>query len=133
VSRFQIRVVAAVIERDGQILICQRRRGANHSLKWEFPGGKIEPGEGPAAALQRELEEELAIQAHVGPEIIRYEYCYPNRNPLLLIFFRVSDFLGEPCNLEFEEIRWEAREFLPTFDFVEGDIEFVGRLSRGEL
>jgi len=57
------KVVAAVIEHQGRILICQRRRGHAHELKWEFPGGKLEAGESPEEALQRELREELAIDA----------------------------------------------------------------------
>ena len=72
-------VVAAVIERDGRILICQRRRGQAHELKWEFPGGKLEPGESPEVALRRELREELAIDAAPETEITRYEYAYPGR------------------------------------------------------
>ena len=62
-------VVAAVIERDGQILIGQRKARGRHGLKWEFPGGKVEPGEEPRAALARELREELAIEAVIGPII----------------------------------------------------------------
>ena len=58
-------VVAAVIERDGCVLIAQRKRTGQHPLKWEFPGGKVEPGEAPEAAVVRELEEELAIRARV--------------------------------------------------------------------
>ena len=67
-------VVAAVIEQDGEILVCQRRRGSRHELKWEFPGGKVEPGEEPRAALIRELQEELKIDADIGPELNRYEH-----------------------------------------------------------
>ena len=62
-----IKVVAAVIERNGRILVGQRRKSDSHGLKWEFPGGKVERGEKPSAALARELEEELGIQARVGP------------------------------------------------------------------
>ena len=72
-------VVAAVIERDGRILIGQRKVGQRHALKWEFPGGKVEPGEAPTDALRRELEEELAIQAEIGPELADYEYAYSER------------------------------------------------------
>ncbi|HME05992.1 MAG TPA: NUDIX domain-containing protein, partial [Bryobacteraceae bacterium] len=69
-------VVAAVIERDNRILIAQRRAGGAHALKWEFPGGKVNAGETPEDALQRELAEELAIRATIGPEILHYEYAY---------------------------------------------------------
>ncbi len=62
----EIVVVAAVIERDCRILIGQRKRESKHALKWEFPGGKVEPGEAPPSALARELREELAIEAVIG-------------------------------------------------------------------
>jgi 8-oxo-dGTP diphosphatase len=126
-------VVAAIIERDGLILICQRKAGSRHALKWEFPGGKVEPGEDPRQALARELSEELGIRASIGAEITRYEYRYPGRGPVDLMFFRVSEFKGEPTNLQFESIRWEPRGNLPAFDFLEGDVEFVRRLAGAEL
>ncbi|HLJ16742.1 MAG TPA: (deoxy)nucleoside triphosphate pyrophosphohydrolase [Bryobacteraceae bacterium] len=122
-------VVAAVIERDDQILIAQRLRGARHELKWEFPGGKVEPGESPPDALRRELTEELAIHAEIGPEITRYEYTYAGRTPFLLIFYRVTEFSGDPQNLTFEKIVWEKRNRLPHYDFLEGDIGFVRSLA----
>ena len=118
-------VVAALIERDGRILICQRRQGQAHELKWEFPGGKVETGETPESALQRELREELGIEAKVDGEITRYEHTYPNRAAILLIFFRVTGFSGEPRNLVFERMEWEPRERLPHYHFLEGDIEFM--------
>ena len=65
-------VVAAVIESEGRILIGQRRAQDRHALKWEFPGGKVEPFESPRDALRRELQEELGVDAEIGPEIIRY-------------------------------------------------------------
>jgi 8-oxo-dGTP diphosphatase len=118
-------VVAAVIERGECILIAQRKQGGAHPLKWEFPGGKVEPDELPEAALVRELEEELAIRAYIGPEIMRYEYRYPGATPILLIFYRVVKFDGEPVNLDFERIEWVTRERLNEFDFLEGDARFV--------
>ena len=118
-------VVAAVIERDGLVLIGQRLRGESYPLKWEFPGGKVEPGEEPRAALARELREELAIEASIGDEITRYRYQYPERPPILLIFYRVRQFTGEPANRAFEQIRWAGRAALRDFDFLDGDLEFL--------
>ena len=132
-GRARLVVVAAVIERDGNVLICQRKRTDSHPLKWEFPGGKVETGESSAAALQRELEEELAIQARIGEEIARYEYRYDGRPPILLIFFRVTQFQGDVTNQVFEEFRWETRTALPKYDFVAGDTEFVRKLAAGDL
>lgn len=122
-------VVAAVIERDGRILICRRPEGKAHPLKWEFPGGKVEAGEEPLSALARELDEELGIRAEIGPAIARYEYAYEGRPPILLAFYRVTRFEGEPRNLVFHEIRWEVPQALAGYDFLEGDVEFVKRLA----
>ena len=120
-----VQVVAAIIEREGRILICRRKKEQSHGLKWEFPGGKLEPGESPEQALARELEEELGIRQAAGIEITRYEFCYPNKNPILLIFFRVTHFEGEPVNLIFHEMRWEPPARLVEYDFVEGDLRFL--------
>jgi 8-oxo-dGTP diphosphatase len=122
-------VVAALIERDQRLLICRRRATDRHPLQWEFPGGKVEPGESPSAALRRELREELGIEAAVGEEYTRYEFTYPGRSPILLIFYRVRDFAGELRNVVFDSVRWEAPAALPSYDFVEGDVEFVRRLA----
>jgi len=89
----------------------------------------MEPGETPVAALVRELREELNIEAQISSEIERYEYCYPGRAPLLLIFYKVTDFEGEPRNCVFEELAWADPARLPQFDFLEGDFEFVRRLA----
>ncbi len=122
-------VVAALIHRAGRILICRRTAQQAHALKWEFPGGKVEPGESPAQALGRELREELAVDARIGDEVERYEFTYPGKPPILLIFYNVADFDGEPRNCVFEEMRWVAPHELPRFDFLEGDVEFVKRLA----
>jgi 8-oxo-dGTP diphosphatase len=122
-------VVAAVIERDGQILIGQRKARGRHALKWEFPGGKVEPGEEPRAALARELREELGIDAQIGEEIERYNFSYAAQ-PTHLIFFRVTEFVGEPENLDFAQIAWAERQRLPEYDFLEGDVDFVNRLAQ---
>jgi 8-oxo-dGTP diphosphatase len=120
-----LEVVAAIIEREGRILICQRAPGQSHALKWEFPGGKVEPGETPAQALTRELEEELGISGAAGEEIARYEFQYPGKRPVLLIFLRVKSYTGEPRNLIFHDMRWEPRDRLSAFDFLEGDRDFL--------
>ncbi len=120
-----------MIERNGAILICQRSRDDSHPLKWEFPGGKVEHGESYREALQRELEEELAIQAQVGPEITRCLYRYKGRLPVQLVFFRVLEFYGEPENRTFEQIRWETPARLAQYDFLEADAGLVRRLRGG--
>ena len=123
-------VVAAVIERDRHVLIGQRKAGKWHAFKWEFPGGKVEPGETPDAAIRRELEEELGIHAEIGPVITEYDYTYSGRSPIRLMFYSVFRFEGEPENRGvFQQIRWEKRERLPEYDFLEGDVDFVRTLA----
>jgi 8-oxo-dGTP diphosphatase len=123
-------VVAAVIERDGRVLICRRKPGGRHPLKWEFPGGKVEPGEDPREALARELREELAIEARIDEEMDSYEVRYGDSPRILLRFYRVTEFTGELMNLDFERIVWERPDKLPDYEFLEGDVEFVQRLAR---
>lgn len=122
-------VVAAVIERGGLILIGQRKPGKWHALKWEFPGGKVEPGEEPAAALARELQEELGVSAEIGAVIADYGYQYPDRSPIRLIFFAVTRFKGDIENREYQDLRWTERRRLPEYDFLEGDLDFVRSLA----
>ena len=124
-----LQVVAGILSRNGRILICRRKSEQDHPLKWEFPGGKVEVGESPEDALRRELEEELDIRAAVGAEMARYEYAYPGKRPILLIFLSVETFEGEPRNRIFHEIRWEEPEKLGEFDFLEGDLEFLKMLT----
>jgi 8-oxo-dGTP diphosphatase len=121
-------VVAAVVEREGRILIGQRKLGGKHPLKWEFPGGKVEPGEEPRAALARELREELAIAAEIGAELDRYDVRYGDGPLTHLIFYRVTKFGGEPRNLDFEQIAWAHPESLPEYDFLAGDRAFIAKL-----
>jgi len=127
-----LQVVAAVIERGGKILIAQRKRGGKHPLKWEFPGGKVEPGEIPRAALARELREELGIEAHIGEQLGAYKFGYPGGPPNHLLFFRVTQWTGEPQNLDFEQMVWERRERLKDYDFLEGDAAFLRKLVTAE-
>src|ERR1043166_6131271 len=109
-TRVIVEVVAAVIERNGLILIGQRKPRGRHGLKWEFPGGKVEPGEGPRAALVRELREELGIEAQIGEEIEQYDFRYVTGAVTRLMFFRVTELTGEPENLDFAQIAWSERE-----------------------
>lgn len=126
-----LQVVAGIIERDDRILICRRKADQSHPLKWEFPGGKVERNETLPQALERELAEELDIHSITCEEMTRYEYTYAGKHPIRLIFFRVTEFEGEPRNVIFEEMRWETRQSLAGFDFVEGDIQFLRGISSG--
>jgi 8-oxo-dGTP diphosphatase len=125
-----LEVVAAVIEKNSRILICQRARDSRHPLKWEFPGGKVESGETPQQALARELREELAIDAVIGDEMHRQQVEYGDGRVISLLFFRVTEFSGDPANLQFEQIVWEDPRRLPAYDFLEGDVPFVRHLAK---
>lgn len=119
-------VSAAVIERDGRVLVCQRRPEAHNGLKWEFPGGKLEPGESPEAALQRELREELAIETHVGRVIDAVWHHYPDRE-VLVLFYRCRIAAGEPATVDCNAVAWARPEALPGYDFAGADRAFVQR------
>src|SRR5579863_10476625 len=103
-NRGPLLVSAAVIHRDGQVLVGQRRKADRHPFKWEFPGGKVEFGETPQQALVRELREELRIEATVGTELARYEHDYPSGSRVHLLFFTVAGFSGEPKGQVFQQI-----------------------------
>src|ERR1700687_4042411 len=87
----ELMVVAALILRDSNVLVCQRRRDDSHGLQWAFPGGKVEPGEIPQEALARELREELGIEATIGRELFRTRHRYREFQPELeVIFFQAN-------------------------------------------
>jgi 8-oxo-dGTP diphosphatase len=131
--RAPLLVAVGIIYRDGAVLVGQRRRMDRHALKWEFPGGKVEAGETPQQALIRELQEELLIDAEISSELARYEHDYPNGSRVHLLFFAVSTFQGDPHGRVFEQIRWVPLAELHSLDFLDGDFDFVRRLTRGDF
>ncbi len=120
-------VVAAVTLRDGRVMICQRRPGVHNGLKWEFPGGKLEDGESPEAALARELAEELAIEARVGRVADAVYYRYADRD-VLVLFYMCEIVSGEPRTVDCNAIAWATFEELKDYDFAGADAVFVDRL-----
>ncbi len=136
-------VVAALILRENlstsaspdspQVLICQRKPDQAMALKWEFPGGKIEPGEGPEEALHRELHEELGIHATIGQQVARIRHNYRNGGAVDLQFFIVREFSGNLENLIFNDIRWSSLSALPTYDFLAADRGLIQDLADGKL
>ncbi len=95
-------VVVALILRGQEVLICQRRSDQPMALKWEFPGGKMEPGESAEEALARELDEELGIDAKIGARITRMRHTYRSGSAVDLQFFAVHEFGGEITNRIFQ-------------------------------
>jgi 8-oxo-dGTP diphosphatase len=126
-------VAALIVNESGELLICQRTRLQALPLKWEFPGGKIEPGEQPEEALARELEEELGIRANIGNELARIEHVYKNGNSVELHFFLVTSFEGEIENRIFEDVRWAKAADLPDYDFLDADLGLVRDLGSAKL
>ena len=127
------RVVAGLIVKEGKLLVCQRTRHQTMPLKWEFPGGKIEEGEQPRAALRRELEEELGILATIGDEIRRIQHEYPNGGMVELRFFVVREYQREIENRIFRDMQWAEPKDLPKYDFLEADLTLVRDLAAGKL
>jgi 8-oxo-dGTP diphosphatase len=127
------RVVAALIEKEGKLLVCQRTRHQTMPLKWEFPGGKIEEGEQPRDALRRELDEELGIVATIGDEVSRIQHEYPNGGMVELRFYVVREYQREIENRIFREIQWALPADLPRYDFLEADLSLVKELAAGKL
>lgn len=126
-------VVAALIVRDGKVLICQRTRHQPMPLKWEFPGGKVEPEEQPKDALCRELEEELGILAKIGAKVAKVCHEYAEGPAVELHFYGVKEYAGEIQNRIFEDVRWVAREEISSYDFLEADVALIKDLAAGRI
>ena len=124
-----IDVVAAVIERDGRILITRRRAGTHLAGLWEFPGGKRQPGEDAADALVREIREELGARLTVGEVIDTVEWQYPEKR-VRLVFFR-GTIAGEPRPLEGQEMAWVVPADLSHYEFPPADASLLERLTAG--
>jgi 8-oxo-dGTP diphosphatase len=128
-------VVAAVIERsDRRILICQRRRDDTSPLKWEFPGGKVESGETPEAALGRELREELAVTLERCAEMGRARHKYATTpDELEIRFFAVSIAGHEIAPKCFEQSAWVLPKELGNYDFLAANAQLIAQLATGRL
>ena len=126
-------VVAALILRGDDVLCCQRTEYQTLPLKWEFPGGKIEAGEEARAALRRELDEELGVQAEIGAKVAQLQHQYQNGNAVELQFFAVERYEGELQNRIFREVRWVNRRELPGLDFLDADRTLVQQIADGKL
>jgi 8-oxo-dGTP diphosphatase len=123
-----IEVVAGVITDGGRFLATQRGYG-DYKDGWEFPGGKVEPGESPEGALVRELKEELAVDVIVGERICTVEYDYPKFHLTMHCFFCTLPAGCRPTLLEHEAARWLDRESLGSVNWLPADVEVVKLLA----
>lgn len=128
----EIKVAAAVIRNNRKVLIAQRPASYHMGLKWEFPGGKIEPGEDAAACLKREIREELDLEIEVGPELMVVEHQYPDRKVILRCHW-CQYVSGEAKNLECADFRWVIDSDMKSFDFAEADRPVVDFLLKSNL
>ena len=123
-----IEVVAGVITDGGRFFATQRGYG-DYKDGWEFPGGKVEPGESPEQALVRELKEELAVEVKVGERICTVEYDYPKFHLTMHCFFCTLSAGCRPTLLEHEAARWLDRESLGSVNWLPADVEVVKLLA----
>jgi 8-oxo-dGTP diphosphatase len=125
-------VTAAILVKNGKILIAQRKHGDKLAQKWEFPGGKIEDGETPEKCLQREMKEEFQIEVSVGKYLGESIYHYPHGS-IRLVAYRTFWERGELLPRAHEEFKWVSVHELQYYDFAPADISFVEKLRRGEI
>jgi mutator protein MutT len=124
-----ITVVAAVIGRDGKILITRRLDSAHLPGLWEFPGGKVEPGETLKAALMREIREELGLNVIVFDQCLSIEHEYP-RKSVSLHFFNCAIVSGEPRSIQVADLCWVTPPELTSYPFPEADREIILHLQK---
>lgn len=121
-------VTAAIIHREDKILIAQRKKQADHGLKWEFPGGKLNFGEDPREGLQREIIEELDMTIQVGEIFEVVSQLYGERHILLLCY--TCHYLGQsPTTRDCQDFRWVTPGEMSQYGFTEADVPVVKKLQ----
>ena len=122
-------VVAGVILEGARVLLSQRKTGTHLAGAWEFPGGKVEPGEDPRAALARELEEELGLDAEIGDPLEVTFHRYPTKSVLLLFFLATRrPGSAEPRALDVAAVRWASLEELRDEEFPPADVAVLAKV-----
>jgi len=122
-----VEVVAALVRDGEKFMICQRPEHKSRPLMWEFPGGKVEAGETPEAALARECREELAIGLEVGEKFAESTFVYPDIS-VHLTLFEAKIVQGTPKLLEHRDIRWITPKEAADYEFSPADVPFVKKL-----
>ncbi|TPG14621.1 (deoxy)nucleoside triphosphate pyrophosphohydrolase [Sphingomonas oligophenolica] len=124
-------VAIALVAADGRVLLAQRPRGSRHGGLWEFPGGKVESGERPEAALVREVREELGIE--IDPRDLApvgFASEAEAKRHLLLLLYRADRWVGEPTALVADRLAWVAVEAMPALAMPPADRPLVEALAR---
>ena len=124
------KVAVGILRRDGKILACQRKCGGRYQLKWEFPGGKLEPGESVEQCLARELREELSVTIHAIDRIEVQSAEYEDGGTFEVAYCDVTGFDGELSNNVFEQFRWVTLQELRALDILEGNRDFIARMKK---
>jgi 8-oxo-dGTP diphosphatase len=124
-----VQVAAGVLWVDDRLLVGRRSAGGRHPGKWELPGGKLERGEDPRAALARELREELDVEAVIGDALHVTTHRYPDGHRVQLTFLEVRSVDREPINRVFSELRWVPVAELEALDFLAADRDFIATLA----
>jgi len=122
-------VAGLVFDADGRVLIAQRPTGKALAGRWEFPGGKVAPGETAHVAIARELREEIGIEAGDAERLMYYAAVYPDRTIWLDVWV-IKDWSGQPRGLDAQSLEWVAPSRLCEHDILEADAPIVAALSR---
>jgi len=125
------RVTVGILQKNGKILVCQRKKGTRYELKWEFPGGKVEPNESVENCLRRELHEELSVNIGSIGKVEVQAADYDDGGKFEVHYCFVTDFEGEPLNNVFEQIRWVSPYELTKLDNLEGNKAIVAQIAGG--
>jgi len=124
----EVHVIAgALFDAGGRVLVAQRPRGRHMAGRWEFPGGKLNPGEDRLAGLKRELAEELGIEVRAARPLIRLHHSYPDRRVLLDVW-RIHEYAGVPTGLDGQALAWVSLDELPGHELLEADRAIVTAL-----
>jgi 8-oxo-dGTP diphosphatase len=125
----RVTVVAALIERGGEVLVTKRHDKGERAGLWEFPGGKVEAGEDEQIALVRELDEELGVLVEVGALFGRVEHTYPDLHVSLALYRATLAPGADPRPLQAADLQWLPRWQLKALPFCEADIPLLARLT----
>ncbi len=127
-AKVVIRVVAAVIERDGRYLLTQRNAGAVLPLLWEFPGGRVEDGEDDETALVRELQWRLGVSPAVVAEIGEHVHAYQHYDVHLTMFSCTLPSDAEPAAVNVNDVRWVSTDEMGNYEFPPADERSMSKL-----